>query len=284
LSGNPKFKDIRWIDESELLGTSGLQAVLVESSVPELQPLAARCIKAGLHVHLEKPGGTDHAEFTGLLAAAKQHRVHVQLGYMLRYNPAFEFCLEAVRQGWLGPITESVGIMSKDADEQGRRELLSYPGGAMFELGCHLIDALIAMLGAPQRVSPFDRRSSAKQDALIDNQLAVIEYPSATATIRCSLVDPANNKRRQFYLGGEQGAIEIYPLEPPHLKLTLKRSVGGYDAGEHQVELPKVDGRYTAQLADFAAVVRGERPPRYSAEHDLAVHKALLAASNLKVT
>jgi predicted dehydrogenase len=280
---NPKFGEVRWLSEAELLRSSGLQAVVVETSVPKLLPAASRCVDAGLHVHLEKPAGTNHSDFKDLLEAAKRRKVHVQMGYMLRYNPAFKFCFEAVRNGWLGPIFEVSGNMSKVADDRGRRELLGYPGGAMLELGCHLIDALVFMLGPPERVAPFDRRSRTQQDLLVDNQLAVLEYPTATATIRCSLVDPEHNRQRHFHISGEHGAIEIRPLEPPRLRLILKRKAGRFETGQHEIEIPTTAGRFTEQLADFAAVTRGERPPLFTAEHDLAVHKAVLRASNVPV-
>ena len=73
------------------------------------------------------------------------------MGYMLRGNPAFRFCFEAVRQGWLGKIFDVYGLMSKMADEDERQRNLRYRGGVMFELGCHLIDPLVTSAGSSHR-------------------------------------------------------------------------------------------------------------------------------------
>ena len=41
---------------------------------------------------------------------AEKRGLTVQMGYMLRYNPAFELLFQAVREGWLGDVDFSVDI------------------------------------------------------------------------------------------------------------------------------------------------------------------------------
>jgi predicted dehydrogenase len=123
----------------------------------------------------------------------------------------------------------------------------------------------------------------ADQDSLADNQLAVFEYPKCTATIRSTLVEPHGGERRQFTLCGEAGTIEIRPLEPARLTLTLERPVVPYKAGSQEVVLPKLTGRYDGDFLDLAAVIRGEKEFDFPPAHDLAVQEALLRASGLEV-
>ena len=109
----------------------------------------------------------------------------------------------------------------------------------MFELGCHVIDSLVYVLGKPQKVTPFARRTHTESDTLADNQLAVFEYPAAVATVRSALIEPSGEQRRQFVVCGEEGVIDIRPLEPPRMSLTLKQARGKYAKGQQIVDLPK---------------------------------------------
>ena len=75
--------------EEQLLNTPGLQAVLVETAVMDLTPTALRLATAGVHLHVEKPGGPSLPAFRGLLEIVRQKGRVLQTGYMLRRNPAF---------------------------------------------------------------------------------------------------------------------------------------------------------------------------------------------------
>ncbi|MBM4028556.1 MAG: Gfo/Idh/MocA family oxidoreductase, partial [Planctomycetes bacterium] len=173
------YRGLCWLTQEQLLNTPGLQAVAVETAVSDLVSTAQRCISAGMHVHLDKPAGCSLTAFQELLAEAARRRRTVQMGYMFRHNPAFRFCFRAVREGCLGEVFEVHGVISKTVGAQQRKELAEYPG-SMFELGCHLIDALVAVLGRPEKTGSFSRRSRPQQDDLADNQVAVFEYAKAT--------------------------------------------------------------------------------------------------------
>ncbi len=122
-----------------------------------------------------------------MLKIATDKQCIVQLGYMFRSNPAFQFLFEAVRNGWLGEIFEVHGVISKKLPAADRAELAKYRGGAMFELGCHLIDAVVRLLGKPQRVEAANLQTQPNRDSLRDNCLAILHYAGATATVRSSL-------------------------------------------------------------------------------------------------
>ncbi len=256
----------------------------IETEVRELVPTAQRCVDAGLHIHLDKPAGESLPAFRTLLEAAARKKTVVQMGYMFRYNPAFRLAYQAVREGWLGRVFEVHAVMSKQISPAERQELAVYPGGSMFELGCHLIDSLITLLGKPARITPYARSLHPDQDRLVDNQLAVFEYPDATATIRSTLVEPFGNARRQFTVCGESGTIEIYPLEPPKMRMALSQDRGPYRKGWQEVTLPKPAGRYDEEFRALARMIRGEQKPEWSADHDLLVEQCVLEASGLPLS
>ncbi len=79
----------------------------------------------------------------------------VQMGYMYRYNPGIVLLREFLQRGWLGDVFEVHTVMSKVVDPASRRSLAEYPGGMMFELGCHIIDLVVGVLGRPETVTAF---------------------------------------------------------------------------------------------------------------------------------
>ena len=278
---SPVYRGVPWLTEGQLLATPGLKVVAVETGVPDLVATANRCIAAGMHVHMDKPAGESLGAFRRLLADATARRLTVQLGYMFRHNPAFLFCFQAVREGWLGKIFEVHGVMSKHAPLAERSGNSPLRHGTIFELWCHLIDALVQVLGKTETVTTYSRNIRTDLDAMPDSQLAVFEYPAATATIRVSLNEVDGGRRRQFVVCGTEGTIEIKPLEPPRATLALTRARGKFRPGYQEVELPAPAGRYDDHLRELARIARGEAASEYSPAHDLAVQEMLLRASGL---
>lgn len=274
------YQGVRWKSEEELLNITGLRAVAVETEVKDLLAVGARCIGAGLHLHLDKPAGESLAEFQRLLDAAQRRRLTVQLGYMFRYNPGFEFCFRAAREGWLGRIFSIEGVIGKVSSAAERKRLLAYRGGALFELGCHLIDAVVTLLGKPERVTAEARASGDFGDTFADNQVAVLSYPHALVTVRSSLVEIDGTARRQFVVCGDAGTCEIRPLEPPAVKLALAAPRAGFKRGYQDVPV-EPRPRYEADFVDLAQVIRGEKQFAWSPAHDLAVQETVLRASRL---
>jgi predicted dehydrogenase len=274
------FRDLPWMTRDELLGAPGLQAVLVETRVRDLLDTAEACIAAGKHVHLDKPAGQSLAQYRRILDAAARRNLMVQMGYMYRYNPAVVLLRQFLARGWLGEPFEVHAVMSKVVGPDARRGLAEYPGGIMFELGCHVIDLVVGVLGPPANVTPFPRHASASDDKLVDNMLAVFEYPRATASVRSSALEVAGGERRHLVVCGSEGTFHIQPLDDPRARVALSKAGDPYKQGYQDVSFPKYT-RYVDDAADMARVIRGEKPTDFPYQHDLAVQTALLKACGL---
>ena len=275
------FKDLPWMTQEELLNVPGLQAVLVETEVRRLLDVADVCVSAGKHVHVDKPAGESLPQFARILDLAAKQKLLLQMGYMYRYNPGVVLLREFLKKGWLGDIFEVHTVMSKVVDPASRRELAEYPGGIMFELGCHIIDLVVGVLGKPDHVRAFPRRTSGHDDNLIDNMLAVFEYERATATVRSSAVEIDGGSRRHFVVCGTEGTFHIQPLDNPSARITLSREREGYKTGPQDVTFSKYV-RYVDDAADMAKIIRGEKPSDFGPDHDLAVQECVLRASGLE--
>ncbi|MEM7143558.1 MAG: Gfo/Idh/MocA family oxidoreductase [Verrucomicrobiota bacterium] len=283
VEGEKAYAGLNWMSEEELFAVPGIEAVAVETAVRDLVPTARRVVGAGLHVHLDKPAGDSMSAFRELLEAAEAKEVVVQLGYMLRYNPVFQLMYEAVAAGWIGEVMEIDCMMGKLAPEEMREELSEFSGGGMFELGGHLIDSIVYLMGKPEKVTPFLKRTMPERDEFADNGLAVLEWPKATAAVRVNMRDPFGFPRRRFQVAGVLGALEIMPMESGKATLSLKAAHGDYAEGVQAIQLAREGGRFDGEFRDFAAVIRGERSLAWVAAHDLAVHETLLRASGMPI-
>ena len=99
------FDGARWLSSAvAVFDDSTIDAVAIEVRNHVSLPLAAGAIAAGKHVWLDKPAGDDWTAFTDLMQAAKNQRLHAQLGYMFRYSPGFEQLTSLARCGALGDV------------------------------------------------------------------------------------------------------------------------------------------------------------------------------------
>jgi predicted dehydrogenase len=284
------YEGLPWLTQEQLFNTPGLEAVMVETDVPMLVPTAQKCLEAGFHIHMDKPAGFDLAEFKGMLDIAQCKDLTVQLGYMFRNNPAVKLCQRAVKEGWLGEVFELSTVMSRTMDDHYRQWMSQFHGGSMYIFGSHLIDLVIAILGKPLRVTPYLRRTRPEVDDLVDNAFAVLEYPKAVASVRTSIIEVDGFRRRQLVVCGDQGTFEVKPIEgcdiqpqnPPlpalTPSLTLSKACGEFSAGINEIEMPPMNGRYDAQLIEFAQIIRGQMENPYPLDNEYTVQQVLLAA------
>ena len=276
---NKAFEGLAWKSEDALLSDSSISAIIVEHELDAAAEAALKAIRAGKHVHLDKPGAATHATFKAMREEAQRRDLTVQMGYMLRYNPAFELLFRAAREGWFGEITEVDASMGKLSPDASRAALAKYPGGGMFELACHLVDAVVTILGEPKAVHAFGKGTRGPADPFLDNQLAVLEYDKATATLRCNHADPFGGPRRRFFVAGTKGAMEIEPLESGKATLFLSEARETFVKGQQPIALKPPTNRYTEEFRDLARVIRGEKKVVWNAEHDIAVHETALRAA-----
>lgn len=274
------YKGLPWLTRDQLLETPGLQAVLVETHVRDLLDNAQACVSAGKHVHIDKPAGDRLPQLQRVLDTAAKNKLMVQMGYMFRYNPAVVLLRQFLKNGWLGEVFEVHAVMSKVVPPAQRKQLAEFRGGMMFELGCHVLDLVIAVLGKPTSVAAFNQHSSPIADGLFDNMLAVLSYPRATATIKSSALEVEGTDRRHLVVCGSEGTFHIQPLDNPSARVSLSKARGDYKKGTQEIKFPKYS-RYVDDAADMARVIRSDKPTDFTYDHDLTVQETLLKACDM---
>lgn len=254
-------------------------AVLVECDVWNLTKYAKMCIDAGTHIHMDKPASGSLEEYKALLDSAEAQGLVVQLGYMYRYNPAVLKCFEAAKSGELGEIYSINAEMSTFHSPEYKQWLTNFPGGIMYILGSHLVDLIVYLLGEPEKVTSFLKKTQLDGIDLEDNNLAVLEYEKALARVFVSSVEVNGWGRRQLMVSGSKGTVNIVPLEN-ECTMTwadTKISTNCYEDMKQTVpvrDLPK-DCRYDDMMQDFYAYVMGTKKNPFSYAHDYTVQKVI---------
>jgi predicted dehydrogenase len=282
-NGMGPFEGCTFISEEELLNYPGLQGVLVETPNTDLVPRALKCMEVGLPMHMDKPGGEDLALFKKLLDGCEAKQLPFQMGYMFRGNPAMQHCRKLVEDGVLGNIFEIEMDMNHHYGGDSYQDYLgTFKGGIMFNLCCHLIDYIVAFMGAPEQITPFLQNTPDVAPEIKNNCLSILQYKNATVVLRACSKDGGYGRRLK--INGTNGSIELTPIErfdnqPLHVKLWLVNEKPGFKKGQQTIEFPGRTDRYLEQMVEFAQMIRGEIENPYSYAHDYLTQKVLLAAS-----
>ncbi len=268
----------KMITQEELLARA--RVVAVESEIRDHAEHALIALRAGKHLHLEKTPVAKLADMRAVVALARDRKLLVQVGFMWRYHPGFQRIFEAVRAGWLGDVYLVRGFVSNNLNADRRKEWAEFAGGSMFELGSHLIDAAVRLLGKPKSVTPFVARHGSFEDTLRDNNLAVLDYDRARAVIFNTALQAGGTPQRSFEVLGTKGTATLTPIEPGKLTFDLTAAAGPYKKGAQDVPLPPYK-RYVDDFAELAAAVRGEKPLTASLDDELLVAETVLRASGM---
>jgi predicted dehydrogenase len=275
------FAGQREMTVEEILADETIEAVTVETEEVYLTKYATMAIKAGKHVHMEKPGSPSLADFEALIEAVRAGGHALHLGYMYRYNPTLRALIESVRAGELGDIISVEAHMSGWRNEKQTAFLSAFPGGMMFFLGCHLIDLVLQLQGTPMRVLPFNKSTGLYDLPSKDFSMALLEYEHGVSFVKTTQAERGGFLRRQLVVTGSRGKVEVRPLEinvdypMQRTEYTVCTSTDWNDAGEHICSAPY--HRYNDMMRSFAAIAMGEKENPYSLDYELTLFRTLLA-------
>lgn len=267
----------------EVLNDPEIEAVAIETDEVYLTKYALMCAKAGKHIHMEKPGGINLADFEKLVDTMKETGKVFHTGYMYRYNPYVRELIDRVKNGELGEIISVEAQMNCILSKETRMWLSCLPDGMMFYLGCHLVDLVLQIKGQPQKIIPYNKSSGIDGVTAKDFGMAIFEYDNGVSFVKTTAVEMGGYARRQLVVTGTKGTVEIKPLEMfvpgegTHFTEKTEYSDKAWsDRGAHS-QTERFD-RYDGMMAAFAAYVRGETENPYTLDYELELYKTILKA------
>lgn len=260
---------------AELLDRPDVEVVVLASPNRTHVPLGIRALEAGRHVVTDKPIATAVGDAARLVDAATRTGRILSVYHNRRFDGDFLTVQKLLAAGTLGPIDSLESRFEiwvplaeawrEDADEAG---------GPHRDLGAHLVDQALLLLGDPLRVfGQLDRRRPGT--AVDDSAFVVLEHAGGERSrIWTSLISSWGRPRfRVRGLAGEYVKEERDPQEARALAGARPSDPGfGDDPPEHWGRLfsadreptavPTEPGDYRRFYAAFRDAVRtGTAPP-----------------------
>jgi len=271
----------------EILNDPTIEAVAVETDEIHLNKYAQMAADAGKHIHMEKPGSQNLADFERLIGTMRRSKKVFHTGYMYRYNPLISKAIERAKAGELGEVYSVEAHMSR-LDAKATREWFgSFKGGMMFYLGCHLIDLVVQTQGFPKNIIPLNTRTGIDGVDTEDLGFAILQYENGISVIRMGGAEIGGFERRQLVICGSKSTLEIRPLEETipgsvygkeYMMLAKQRECSLDESGYCRTTESESEPfqRYEKMLLSFAEMVRGEKENPYTLDYELELFKTIL--------
>lgn len=273
------FDGIRKMSIDEILNDRTIDAVTIETSESELFKYSNLAVEAGKHVHMDKPGGFSLEEYKSILRRAEDRHLVFHTGYMYRYNPYVKELMESVKKGDLGDIISVYADMSCNHVPEKREWLNSLPGGMMFFLGCHMVDLVMQIMGTPNNITPYCFSSGVAGVESKDVGLAVLEYPRGISIVKSSASEIGGFVSRKLIVNGTKKSIVLQPLET-YTDAGIHTSRIEYDSLNWVDEGVRSEScyftRFEGMMADFAGIISGDIPNKFSYEYEYRLYETLL--------
>jgi len=132
----------------EALDKAEFEAVVITTPTPTHTQLAVLAAEHGKHVFLEKPMAMNLAQCDEIIAACERNGVHLQLGFMRRFDPDFALARQRIEAGEIGEpmlvksLTHGPGLPPPWARD------LRTSNGNLAEVNSHDLDATRWMMGS----------------------------------------------------------------------------------------------------------------------------------------
>ncbi|WP_326812343.1 Gfo/Idh/MocA family oxidoreductase [Streptomyces scopuliridis] len=231
------------------------------------------CAAAGVHVMKEKPFATGPAEAAELVALCDKASIELMVTVQRRFHPVYTAAvqlLEQIGQPYLVEGRYTFHCPDPAAGWRGRASLAG--GGALMDMGYHLIDLIIWYLGLPDRVLA-DTSTAARPDADYDAEDTALVHLAYDSGLYGSLLisRSAGPKTEQLTVTGPRGAVVIE-------RGRVRRLAPDGQLIEFLTREPAWPSAATAQIDCFCRVLDGERTnPSGPSTH--VAHAAFLAAA-----
>lgn len=202
-------------DLGALADAQDIDAVYIASPNALHHEQAARLLRAGKHVLVEKSAAANAGEWLDLLRIAESNGVALLESVRSVHEPMWrsvESYMESL--GTVRQVNLQMCQRSRRYDNYltGKVENIFKPemaAGALMDLGVYCLHPLMTLFGLPSRV----RASSVKLANGIDaNTTLLLDYPDFTATVACSKVS-AN--AAWSVIAGEDASLEIDAVDNP---------------------------------------------------------------------
>jgi predicted dehydrogenase len=256
------------------------------------EPIILAAAAAGKHIYCEKPLSMGVEDGARMLAAVQTAAVKTQLTYNVRYYPAIQRAKQLVDEGFLGRIFSFRGRYYRSSyidpkkPTSWRLQKSESGGGALLDLGSHVLDLLYMLMGEFGSVQasldtlikerPVSAGSSETVPVDVDD-IALMHLRMTDGTlglVEISRMGTGLTNELIIEIYGEKGSLRFDASDPSWLEVYDVRDPGsplGGMRGFRRVE--------TVQRYDGAKIPDWTMPPDFVRTHAECQYQFLKAVA-----
>jgi predicted dehydrogenase len=223
-------------DYQKLLDDPGIDAVVICVPNSLHRQVALEAMQAGKHLLCEKPLGLNLGQAREMTAALRQTQLRGLVAFTYRYAPCVQYARHLVSAGHIGAVRQMRALFALAMPDTWLewRSMQAEAGGALVDLGSHLIDfgrwfigevasvAAMAKTFVPER--PVADGSGMRSVDVDDASALLLEFANgATGTIEATRIGKGWGRRERGHihleLNGTEGSIVCCLVRPFEIRM-----------------------------------------------------------------
>ncbi len=271
-------------DYKEMLAMDGLDAVSVALPTFLHLPVALEAFRNGKHVLMEKPMALTATEGQEMAAAAKAAGKTLMISLNQRFDPDVQYLKRYVKDGNIGTPyfgrtlwRRPLGALPETTlnrptglyDERVWFRQAAKGGGAIRDLGAHVIDVALWLMGFPELETvhgvAYNRFMGSDAD---DHSVGYAKFKNgASLQFEASFGQHIDHDELLTELFGDQGGLLRWSGKPPKL---YSHTGGAFSTIE-----PRLQEKRSSCQEEFVNAVLDGRPPLVTPEQGIATMRII---------
>ncbi len=246
-------------DYARALAEAEADAVYVATPVFLHAPQALAALAAGKHVLVEKPMALTHSEARQVVAAAaRAGRARCGVAYFRRCSAKYAMARAMLARGEFGQVvlarlTFFSWFNPDPADPKYWRVIPAKSGGGpLADMGAHMFDLLIGLLGLPERV--FARVATLTHPYAAEDSAALVMTLRGGAQALASFHWNSKTWSHEFEIVGTEAKLKWHPCDGESVVKTVGRTVT-------EVPTPNPPNVHAPLIAEFIRAAAEGRDP-----------------------
>ena len=247
-----------YADLDEALARTSANAVYFATPVFLHSQQAACALAAGKHVLVEKPLGVSAEDAGQAVAAAQGTELRAGCAYFRRCSPRYEHAQQMLAQGEFGRIVlvRMTFFSWANPDVNDPKYWRVVPeksgGGPLADMGSHMFDAFIGLLGMPTSV--YAKVSTKVQPYEVEDSAVIIMEMADGADVIASFNWNSKTWSHEFEIIGTEAKLKWHPYDGGTVLKTVGRDI-------FELDLPNAANVHLPLVWDFVNAVLEGRPP-----------------------
>jgi len=213
---HPGIKSYR--SAEKLVADPAVDAVVITTTPEAHYEQTKLALHNGKSVILEKPFCSTSQEAEELISLATKKNLLLSIYQNRRFDTDFITLKKLIQDGTLGRVVEfetHVDRYTPSLPNTWKGKVMP-GGGAIYDLGSHLLDQVVFLFGLPKEITAFTGTQRTKEDnpGGFDDYFTVhLHYENGmTATAKTNIVSP-EAKYLRFWVRGDKGSYKKYHLD-----------------------------------------------------------------------